>query len=115
MGLTGSQFTLEEAVASDSLMEACFDEEGFLIDPGLWTETLAEDMAVADGLPGLSEAHWRVIRFLRNYYLTVGKSPLNKELARGAGITLMEIESLFPRGIKNGARRLAGLPNPKGC
>jgi tRNA 2-thiouridine synthesizing protein E len=28
---------------------------------------------------------------------------------------LVELESLFPGGIKKGARRLAGLPNPKTC
>jgi len=99
----------------DEGKEACFDDEGFLTDPELWHETLAEGMAKADGLPGLSDRHWRVIRFLRHYYLTVGKSPLNTELTRGTGLTLMEIEALFPRGIKYGARRLAGLPNPKGC
>jgi sulfur relay (sulfurtransferase) DsrC/TusE family protein len=28
---------------------------------------------------------------------------------------LLEIEKLFPGGIKYGARRVAGLPNPKNC
>jgi tRNA 2-thiouridine synthesizing protein E len=30
-------------------------------------------------------------------------------------LSLMEMESLFPGGIKHGARRLAGLPNPRSC
>jgi sulfur relay (sulfurtransferase) DsrC/TusE family protein len=28
---------------------------------------------------------------------------------------LLELEQLFPEGIKYGARRIAGLPNPKNC
>ncbi len=30
-------------------------------------------------------------------------------------MTLQELEGLFPGGIRMGARRLAGLPNPKTC
>ena len=95
--------------------EILFDEEGFLFDPGLWSETLAENMAQAVGLAGLSELHWLIIRFLRQYYLTWGRLPLNKELTKGTGVSLLHIEAAFPGGIKHGARRLAGLPNPKGC
>jgi len=28
----------------------------------------------------------------------------------GTGLSVLELESLFPQGIKFGARRLAGLP-----
>ena len=30
-------------------------------------------------------------------------------------MSLLEVEALFPGGIKYGARRIAGLPNPKAC
>jgi tRNA 2-thiouridine synthesizing protein E len=63
----------------------------------------------------LSENHWRVIRFLRNFYLNQGKAPLARELKAGLGLSLMELESMFPGGIRQGARILAGLPNPKNC
>jgi sulfur relay (sulfurtransferase) DsrC/TusE family protein len=52
---------------------------------------------------------------LREYYLQNGRAPLNRQLKAGLGMSLMEIESLFPGGLKLGARRLAGLPNPKTC
>jgi len=92
-----------------------FDSEGFLVDPSQWSEDLAALLARESGIGFLEENHWRVIRFIRDYYLLNGRAPLHRELKKGIGMSLMEIESLFPDGIKMGARRLAGLPNPKTC
>ena len=92
-----------------------FDSEGFLVDPAQWSEEMADLLAREGGINRLEEIHWRVIRFIRDYYLQNGRAPLHRELKKGVGMSLMEIESLFPDGIKMGARRLAGLPNPKTC
>jgi dissimilatory sulfite reductase related protein len=94
--------------------EITFDEQGFLLNPDLWNPRLAETLALDDGLE-LKDIHWRVIDFLRNYYRENGKTPLNSELKKGTGLTLREIEAVFPKGIRLGARRLAGLPNPRSC
>ncbi len=95
--------------------DALFDEEGFLVDPDKWDETMAGDIARAQGLYELNDLHWKVIHFLRKYYLSMGKAPLNNELRKGSGFSLTQIERIFPGGIKFGARRIAGLPNPKSC
>jgi TusE/DsrC/DsvC family sulfur relay protein len=95
--------------------EILFDREGFLWDPRQWSEEVAKVLAKEIGLVELSETHWRILRFLRVYYFQNGRSPLNREIKKGTGISLMEMETLFPGGIKYGARRLAGLPNPKTC
>jgi dissimilatory sulfite reductase related protein len=100
------------AVQGDS---ALFDEEGFLLDPDVWNETIAENIARSQGMSELNELHWQVIGFLRKYYMSMGKAPLNTELRKGAGLSLTQIERIFPGGIKFGARRIAGLPNPKSC
>jgi TusE/DsrC/DsvC family sulfur relay protein len=92
-----------------------FDGEGFLWNPSDWDEEVAGQLAAEAGVPLLGEAQWRVIRFLREFYLENGRSPLNRRLAQGLGMTLLELERLFPDGIKYGARRIAGLPNPKNC
>jgi TusE/DsrC/DsvC family sulfur relay protein len=92
-----------------------FDSEGFLVDPSQWTVEMAEEQARESGISLLEEPHWRVIRFIREYYLQNGRAPLHRELKKGVEMSLMDIESLFPGGIKQGARRLAGLPNPKTC
>lgn len=95
--------------------EILFDNEGFFWQPNDWSEEVAEILAREQGLETLSENHWRVIRFLRNYYLNQGRAPLSRELKAGLGLSLMELESMFPGGIRQGARLLAGLPNPKNC
>jgi tRNA 2-thiouridine synthesizing protein E len=95
--------------------EVDLDEEGFLVHPESWTKRFAEILAREDGLAELTEVHWRIIDFLRQYYQANGRAPLNTELRKGTGLALAEIEASFPKGIRLGARRLAGLPNPKSC
>ncbi|MFH1059557.1 MAG: TusE/DsrC/DsvC family sulfur relay protein [Pseudomonadota bacterium] len=95
--------------------EIAFDNEGFFWDYADWSGEAARELAAEAGLAALGEAHWRVIRFLRQYYEHHGRAPLNQELKKGAGISLLELQGLFPGGLKHGARRLAGLPNPKTC
>ncbi len=38
-----------------------------------------------------------------------------RSIAGKEGWSLMELESMFPGGIRKGARLLAGLPNPQSC
>ncbi len=92
-----------------------FDDEGFFWDADDWTEAAAEELARESGIADLGEVRWCVLRFLRGYYLRQGRAPMNRELKAGTELSLIELERLFPDGIKLGARRLAGLPNPKTC
>lgn len=92
-----------------------FDWEGFLWDPLDWNESVALVLAHEMGMVDLDELCWKVIRFMREYYLYHGRAPMNKDLKKGTDMTLLELENLFPQGIRGGARRLAGLPNPKAC
>lgn len=95
--------------------EVVVDEDGFLVNPESWSKELAEILAKEDGLTDLSQGHWRIISFLREYYFVNGRAPLNAELKKGTGLSMAEIQACFPGGIRKGARRLAGLPNLKGC
>jgi tRNA 2-thiouridine synthesizing protein E len=95
--------------------EILFDGEGFIWDPRQWSEDVAKAFAKEVDLEELSEIHWRIILFLRTYYSENGRAPLNREIKGGTGISLLEMEALFPGGVKQGARQLAGLPNPKSC
>lgn len=95
--------------------EIYFDNEGFFWEPGDWNEEVAAVLARESGLDQLTEAHWKVLRFFRDYYLNNGRAPMNRHLREGTGFSLSVIEALFPGGIRLGARRLAGLPNPQTC
>lgn len=91
------------------------DEDGFIQDPGLWNEDLAKFLAKLEGLEDLSEDHWKVIRFLHNYYLEFGIAPMIRKLCKETGFNLKYIYELFPSGPAKGACKLAGLPKPTGC
>ena len=95
--------------------EVLLDAEGFLVNPEDWKEKVAEELARAAGLPRLTEVQWQIVLFLRTFYLANGRAPLNRDIRRETGMNLLEVERLFPGGIRHGARRLAGLPNPKSC
>jgi TusE/DsrC/DsvC family sulfur relay protein len=92
-----------------------FDDEGFFWEADDWFEAAAEQLARESGLARMDDVHWRVLRFMRAYYVRNGRAPMNRELRAGTELSLAELERLFPDGIKMGARRLAGLPNPKTC
>ena len=92
-----------------------FDDEGFFWDSDDWSDEAAEELARESGIDGLDPAQWCVLRFLRQYYLYHGRAPMNRELKAGTEMSLAELERLFPDGIRLGARRLAGLPNPRTC
>jgi TusE/DsrC/DsvC family sulfur relay protein len=92
-----------------------FDRDDFLWNAEDWTEEVAQVLAAECGIETLSESQWRVIRFMRDYFFYHGRAPLNRDLKAGIGMSLMELETLFPSGIRGGDRRVAGLPNPKSC
>ena len=92
------------------------DEDGFLEDPGVWTEVVAQDFAGLEGIDGtLNEEHWRVINFIRDYYQEFGTAPMIRKLCKKTQCDLKKIYDLFPSGPAKGACKLAGLPKPTGC
>lgn len=92
-----------------------FDYQGYLLNFEDWDEEVASDVARETGLEALGDGHWRVIGFLREFYSVNGRTPLNKQLREGTGLSLLDLEGLFPGDFKERARRIAGLPHPKRC
>ena len=91
------------------------DEDGFLQEPALWTEDVAKDFAKSESIDALTEGHWKVINYIRNYYLQFGIAPMVRKVCKETGYKLSEIYQLFPSGPAKGACKLAGLPKPTGC
>lgn len=91
------------------------DEDGFIQDPALWNEKVAAALAVDEEVPELTERHWSVVNYIRDYYLKFGIAPMVRKLCKDTGCDLRTIYELFPSGPAKGACKIAGLPKPTGC
>lgn len=96
-------------------MEIETDEEGFIQEPEKWNQAIAEDLAKFENAYPLSEDHWKVINYLRNFYLKSKIAPPVRMLCKQTGFNLKHINQLFPNGPAKGACKVAGLPKPTGC
>ncbi len=86
------------------------DATDFLLEMQAWDEDFAAGMAERAGIAhGLSEAHWRVIRFIRDRFAAAGECPRAYETCRACGLSLEGLKALFPSGYLRGACKLAGL------
>jgi tRNA 2-thiouridine synthesizing protein E len=91
------------------------DEDGFMAEPDKWNEMVAAAIATTEGVEGRSEEHWKVVNYLRDYYLKFGVAPMIRKLCKETGFKLNKIYELFPSGPAKGACKVAGLPKPTGC
>jgi len=91
------------------------DEDGFIQDPAVWNDELAKALAGTESVESLSDDHWKVVRYLREYYLKFKIAPMIRKLCKETGFNLKQIYELFPSGPAKGACKIAGLPKPTGC
>jgi tRNA 2-thiouridine synthesizing protein E len=91
------------------------DEDGFIQEPDKWNEKVASALASTEGVEELTENHWKVINYLRDYYAKFGVAPMIRKLCKETGFPLKEIYELFPSGPAKGACKVAGLAKPTGC
>ena len=85
--------------------------QGFLEDFNQWSERFANLVGYEWKLPdGLTDKHWEIIRFLRNYYLIMNNIPTVYEVCQAHGLDVEDLQELFPEGYRRGACRIAGLP-----
>ena len=91
------------------------DEDGFIQDPEAWNDTVATVLATDEDVESLSEEHWKVVKYIREYYIKFGIAPMVRKLCRDTDCPLNRIYELFPSGPAKGACKIAGLPKPTGC
>jgi tRNA 2-thiouridine synthesizing protein E len=96
--------------ATPLLPPELFDEDGLVRDFSLWSEPLAEAIAQDVGVGALSEAHWKIVRAMREQYAKLGVAPSMHRVCHDAGIERQQVNDLF--GYCLVAWRIAGLPNP---
>jgi tRNA 2-thiouridine synthesizing protein E len=95
------------------------DFEGYLVDPAQWNEQVAEELARQEHIV-LTDEHWAVIRFMREYYEQHHIAPdarhVMKHLAefKGAGKAgRNDLFVLFPYGYVRQACKIAGMRKPR--
>ncbi|MEW6016205.1 MAG: TusE/DsrC/DsvC family sulfur relay protein [Candidatus Zixiibacteriota bacterium] len=91
------------------------DEDGFMEEPEQWNEKVALALASTEGVDNLTENHWKVVNYLRDYYQKYGIAPMIRKLCKETGFSLKEIYDMFPSGPAKGACKVAGLAKPTGC
>jgi tRNA 2-thiouridine synthesizing protein E len=97
------------------------DEEGYLVDISEWNRDLAVLIAEDEEIE-MTDDHWEVIDFLRQYYEDFQIAPavrvLTKAIKKSMGPekgNSAYLYELFPYGPGKQACKIAGLPNPTGC
>jgi len=96
-------------------------DQGFLCHQDDWDEKIACAMAEADGVT-LTEAHWEIILFMRQYYKDYKHLPNARMFVRAIRNALGEekgnsryLQRLFPDGPLKYACKFGGLPKPPTC
>jgi tRNA 2-thiouridine synthesizing protein E len=97
------------------------DDDGLLVDPDDWTPQVAECLSEADGV-FLTDEHWQVIQFARDYYRTFGIGPMPKVIVKRLNrqlccerYSVKTLYSLFPEAPARRICKYAGTPQPAGC
>ena len=97
------------------------DDDGYIVNLEDWSKELAEEIAKAESLE-MTEDHWKVIDFLRNYYDEFQIAPAVRVLVKNAKKKLgaelgnnKKLDAMFPDGAAKQGCKIAGLPKPTGC
>ena len=93
------------------------DEEGYLVEPAEWNEAVAEQLARAEDVK-LTDEHWDVIRFMREYYEEHQIAPdaryVIKHLSNRLGADARNaLFKLFAYGYGRQACKIAGMKRPR--
>ena len=98
---------------------AAVDDEGYLVDPDDWSETVAAALAEREGLR-LTDLHWQVLRFMRafldEHQLIPDARFVIRFLADDAGLggaARQRLFELFPYGYVRQACKIAGMRRPR--
>lgn len=96
-------------------VEIEIDEDGFIQEPAKWNQEMADDLAKTEEAYPMNADAWKVVNYLRNYYLEFEIAPPIRKLTKETGFSLKYIYEMFPSGPAKGACKVAGLPKPTGC
>lgn len=90
------------------------NDEGFLQNPDDWDEQLGAEFARLIGVD-MSEEHWKLVKFLRDDYKTMGETPTLRRVSTQLGLPVKQLFTMFPGKPAKKMSYVAGVPKPKGC
>jgi tRNA 2-thiouridine synthesizing protein E len=96
----------------DILKPEMFNENGFLKDPRAWDEGICIQIAKREGIGRLDDTHWKIIRYLRNYYERFNFLPSLRRACKVTGAWQDSCLSCFFHSDPLRAVKIAGLPEP---
>jgi tRNA 2-thiouridine synthesizing protein E len=94
------------------LLSEMLNEKGFLKESVQWNEGVALQIARREGREGLDEMHWRIIRYLRDYYQKYDFLPTLSRACRVSGEWRNRCLSCLFSNDPLKAVKIAGLPEP---
>jgi tRNA 2-thiouridine synthesizing protein E len=74
------------------------DEDGFIDDFNNWNEDWVEYVKGTEGINEITDEHWKVIKYLQDYYKQYDLAPMIRLLVKKTGFKLKYIYELFPSG-----------------
>jgi tRNA 2-thiouridine synthesizing protein E len=95
--------------------EVQVNDEGYMTNPAEWSREIAVEIAKEEGIPELTEAHWKVIDFCRNSAASTGAAPTIRTITTESGISTKDLFALFPKGPAKKVAKISGLGKPEGC
>lgn len=90
------------------------DSEGFLLDPSVWDEDVAKELAEQDGRE-LTGDIMSYINQAREMYARDGVVPPLRKFCKDLGISKADLYGLFQMGPMKLICKWGGLPKPTGC
>ena len=90
------------------------NEEGYLTNASQWNEAIAAAIAVEEGVGPLTDAHMKVVNYLREQQAK-GAALTIRSMGKSGVVTTKELYDLFPGGPLKKSSTIAGIPKPVGC
>jgi len=90
------------------------DDDYYLVTFEDWDNEVVKDLARMAGIEELTEEHWKVINYLRDYYGKFRIASNIKSLTKGVHMVRKKMYDIFPLEPAAGACKVAGLPKPSG-
>jgi len=86
------------------------DDEGYLVSPDDWNETVACALAEREGIEELTKERMEIIKFIRDYYRKFNHVPMLRSVCKNVHQPKECVDEQFIEPLK--VWKIAGLPKP---